>query len=288
MLETIKAQYDKMSKGQKKIADYISENMERAAFMTAMKLAEAASVSESTVVRFASMLGYEGYPEFQQAMADALQSRLVSPKKAQTNEFRENRSELLRRVLVSDAQNIVDTVGMIDSNIFDQAVDLITNARKICVVGIRTCGPLADYLTYYLRMMRDDVTSVTTTNISEIYEQLSWVQKEDLVIGISFPRYSLRTLRAMDYANHQGARIISITDSKYSPMNMYSSVCLWAKTDMITIADSLVAPMSTINALVIGVYLKNEEQIRKRLETLEQSWNAFQTYERDEMADYGE
>ena len=288
MLETIKAQYDKMSKGQKKIADYISENMERAAFMTAMKLAEAASVSESTVVRFASMLGYEGYPEFQQAMADALQSRLVSPKKANTNELRENRSELLRRVLVADAQNIVDTIGMVDGNTFDQAVELISNARKICIVGIRTCAPLADYLTYYLRMMRDDVLSVTTTNISEIYEQLSWVQKEDLVIGISFPRYSLRTLRAMDYANHQGARIISITDSKYSPMNMYSSVCLWAKTDMITIADSLVAPMSTINALVIGVYLKNEEQIRKRLETLEQSWNAFQTYERDEMADYGE
>ncbi|MCR5126682.1 MAG: MurR/RpiR family transcriptional regulator [Lachnospiraceae bacterium] len=288
MLDQIKSQYDKMSKGQKKIADYISENMERAAFMTAMKLAEAASVSESTVVRFASMLGYEGYPEFQQAMADALQSRLVSPKKANTNELRENRSELLRRVLVADAQNIVDTIGMVDGNTFDQAVELISNARKICVVGIRTCAPLADYLTYYLRMMRDDVLSVTTTNISEIYEQLSWVQKEDLVIGISFPRYSLRTLRAMDYANHQGARIISITDSKYSPMNMYSSACLWAKTDMITIADSLVAPMSTINALVIGVYLKNEEQIRKRLETLEQSWNAFQTYERDEMADYGE
>ena len=288
MLETIKAQYDKMSKGQKKIADYISDNMERAAFMTAMKLAEAASVSESTVVRFASMLGYEGYPEFQQAMADALQSRLVSPKKANTNELRENRSELLRRVLVADAQNIVDTIGMVDGNTFDQAVELISNARKICIVGIRTCAPLADYLTYYLRMMRDDVLSVTTTNISEIYEQLSWVQKEDLVIGISFPRYSLRTLRAMDYANHQGARIISITDSKYSPMNMYSSVCLWAKTDMITIADSLVAPMSTINALVIGVYLKNEEQIRKRLEALEESWNAFQTYDRDEMSDIGE
>ena len=288
MLDVIKAQYDKMSKGQKKIADYISENMERAAFMTAMKLAEAAAVSESTVVRFASMLGYEGYPEFQQAMADALQSRLVSPKKANTNELRENRSELLRRVLVADAQNIVDTIGMVDGNTFDQAVELISNARKICIVGIRTCAPLADYLTYYLRMMRDDVVSVTTTNISEIYEQLSWVQKEDLVIGISFPRYSLRTLRAMDYANHQGARIISITDSKYSPMNMYSSVCLWAKTDMITIADSLVAPMSTINALVIGVYLKNEEQIRKRLEALEESWNAFQTYDRDEMADIGE
>ncbi len=288
MLDVIKAQYDKMSKGQKKIADYISENMERAAFMTAMKLAEAAAVSESTVVRFATMLGYEGYPEFQQAMADELQSRLVTPKKAQTNEFRENRSELLRWVLVSDAQNIVDTIGMVDSDVFDQAVELISNARKICIVGIRTCAPLADYLTYYLRMMRDDVVSVTTTNISEIYEQLSWLKKEDVVIGISFPRYSLRTLRAMDYANHQGARIISVTDSKYSPMNMYSSVCLWAKTDMITIADSLVAPMSTINALVIGVYLKNEEQIRKRLEALEESWNAFQTYDRDEMADYGE
>ena len=288
MLDVIKAQYDKMSKGQKKIADYISENMERAAFMTAMKLAEAAAVSESTVVRFATMLGYEGYPEFQHAMADELQSRLVTPKKAQTNEFRENRSELLRRVLVSDAQNIVDTIGMVDSDVFDQAVELISNARKICIVGIRTCAPLADYLTYYLRMMRDDVVSVTTTNISEIYEQLSWLKKEDVVIGISFPRYSLRTLRAMDYANHQGAQIISITDSKYSPMNMYSSVCLWAKTDMITIADSLVAPMSTINALVIGVYLKNEEQIRKRLEALEESWNAFQTYDRDEMSDIGE
>ena len=288
MLDVIKAQYDKMSKGQKKIADYISENMERAAFMTAMKLAEAAAVSESTVVRFATMLGYDGYPEFQQAMADELQGRLVSPKKANTNEFRENRSELLRRVLVSDAQNIVDTIGMVDSDIFDQAVELVSNARKICVVGIRTCAPLADYLTYYLRMMRDDVVSVTTTNISEIYEQLSWLKKEDVVIGISFPRYSLRTLRAMDYANHQGARIISVTDSKYSPMNMYSSVCLWAKTDMITIADSLVAPMSTINALVIGVYLKNEEQIRKRLEALEESWNAFQTYDRDEMSDIGE
>ncbi|MBR3104717.1 MAG: MurR/RpiR family transcriptional regulator [Lachnospiraceae bacterium] len=288
MLDVIKAQYDKMSKGQKKIADYISENMERAAFMTAMKLAEAAAVSESTVVRFATMLGYDGYPEFQQAMADELQGRLVSPKKANTNEFRENRSELLRRVLVSDAQNIVDTIGMVDSDVFDQAVELVSNARKICVVGIRTCAPLADYLTYYLRMMRDDVVSVTTTNISEIYEQLSWLKKEDVVIGISFPRYSLRTLRAMDYANHQGARIISVTDSKYSPMNMYSSVCLWAKTDMITIADSLVAPMSTINALVIGVYLKNEEQIRKRLEALEESWNAFQTYDRDEMSDIGE
>ena len=287
MLDVIKAQYDKMSKGQKKIADYISENMERAAFMTAMKLAEAAAVSESTVVRFATMLGYDGYPEFQQAMADELQGRLVSPKKANTNEFRENRSELLRRVLVSDAQNIVDTIGMVDSDVFDQAVELVSNARKICVVGIRTCAPLADYLTYYLRMMRDDVVSVTTTNISEIYEQLSWLKKEDVVIGISFPRYSLRTLRAMDYANHQGARIISVTDSKYSPMNMYSSVCLWAKTDMITIADSLVAPMSTINALVIGVYLKNEEQIRKRLEALEESWNAFQTYDRDEMSDIG-
>ena len=288
MLDVIKAQYDKMSKGQKKIADYISENMERAAFMTAMKLAEAAAVSESTVVRFATMLGYEGYPEFQQAMADELQGRLVSPKKANTNELRENRSELLRRVLVADAQNIVDTIGMVDGNTFDQAVELISNARKICIVGIRTCAPLADYLTYYLRMMRDDVVSVTTTNISEIYEQLSWLKKEDVVIGISFPRYSLRTLRAMDYANHQGARIISVTDSKYSPMNMYSSVCLWAKTDMITIADSLVAPMSTINALVIGVYLKNEEQIRKRLEALEESWNAFQTYDRDEMSDNGE
>lgn len=288
MLDEIKGQYGNMSKGQKKVADFISNNVERAAFMTATKLAEAAGVSESTVVRFATLLGYDGFPEFQNAMAEELQSRLVSPKKAQTNQFRENRSELLRKVMVADAQNIVDTLGMLNGEAFENAVQLLRDARRVWIVGIRTCAPLAQYLAYYLHMMRDEVQCVTTSNISEIYEQLSWMQKEDVMVAISFPRYSMRTLKAMDFANRKSVRLIAVTDSKYSPMNMYSSCNLWTKTDMITMVDSLVAPMSMLNALVVGFYLQDEERISARLETMEELWDEFQIYDRDEMSDLGE
>ncbi len=288
MLEEIKKRYDLMSKGQKRIADYISDNYEQAAFMTAARLGEAAKVSESTVVRFAVMMGYAGYTEFQEEMAGRIREKLVSPKKTLTNHYRENKNDLLRGVLVADAQNIVDTIHLVDSGAFERAVDIIESARKVYIVGIRTCAPLASYLAYYLNMIREDVISVTSPNITELYEQLYWMNSEDALLGISFPRYSLRTLKAMEFGNERNARLITISDSEYSPMNMYSSCNLWAKTDMVTVADSLVAPMSIINALTVALFMRNEEKVTKNLKDMEKVWNDFQIYETDDMTKIGE
>ena len=277
-----------MSQAQKKVADYITDNDEVAAFMTAAKLGKAAGVSEATVVRFTAMLGYDKYSEFQQAMIDEIQSRLVSDKKSTTNKLKADPSGLMKKVLVHDAQNIVDSIHMVPDTTFDMAVDMLEGAKHIYVLGIRNCAPLAEILAYYLGVIRPDVKVVNSVNISEMYEQLNWIGKGDVLVGISFPRYSLRTLRAMDFANSQGARLISITDSEYSPMNMYSSCNLWAKSDMITLLDSLVAPMSVINALVVALYLRNEDQIQDNTERLEKLWKNYQTYDKDELGDPGE
>ena len=277
-----------MSQAQKKVADYITDNDEVAAFMTAAKLGKAAGVSEATVVRFTAMLGYDKYSEFQQAMIDEIQSRLVSDKKSTTNKLKADPSGLMKKVLVHDAQNIVDSIHMVPDTTFDMAVDMLEGAKHIYVLGIRNCAPLAEILAYYLGVIRPDVKVVNSVNISEMYEQLNWIGKGDVLVGISFPRYSLRTLRAMDFANSQGARLISITDSEYSPMNMYSSCNLWAKSDMITLLDSLVAPMSVINALVVALYLRNENKIQDNTERLEKLWKNYQTYDKDELGDPGE
>ncbi len=288
MLNDILGIYDKMSPAQKKIADYISENDEVASFMTAARLGKAAGVSEATVVRFTAMLGYDKYSEFQQAMIDEIQSRLVSDKKSTTNKLKADPSGLMKKVLVHDAQNIVDSIHMVPDAVFDMAVDMLNEAEHIYVLGIRNCAPLADILSYYLGVIRPGVRSVTSNNISELYEQMNWIGKGDVLVGISFPRYSLRTLKAMDYANSRGARLISVTDSEYSPMNMYSSCNLWAKTDMITFADSLAAPLSVINALTVALYLKNEDTILENTRRLENLWKDYQTYDKDELGDPGE
>ena len=288
MLNDILGIYDKMSPAQKKIADYISENDEVASFMTAARLGKAAGVSEATVVRFTAMLGYDKYSEFQQAMIDEIQSRLVSDKKSTTNKLKADPSGLMKKVLVHDAQNIVDSIHMVPDAVFDMAVDMLNEAEHIYVLGIRNCAPLADILSYYLGVIRPGVRSVTSNNISELYEQMNWIGKGDVLVGISFPRYSLRTLKAMDYANSRGARLISVTDSEYSPMNMYSSCNLWAKTDMITFVDSLAAPLSVINALTVALYLKNEDTILENTRRLENLWKDYQTYDKDELGDPGE
>lgn len=288
MFDDITKLYPTMSQAQKKVADYITDNDEVAAFMTAAKLGKAAGVSEATVVRFTAMLGYDKYSEFQQAMIDEIQSRLVSDKKSTTNKLKADPSGLMKKVLVHDAQNIVDSIHMVPDTTFDMAVDMLEGAKHIYVLGIRNCAPLAEILAYYLGVIRPDVKVVNSVNISEMYEQLNWIGKGDVLVGISFPRYSLRTLRAMDFANSQGARLISITDSEYSPMNMYSSCNLWAKSDMITLLDSLVAPMSVINALVVALYLRNENKIQDNTERLEKLWKNYQTYDKDELGDPGE
>ena len=274
LLIRIDEKYPKFSKGQKRLADYIKENYDKAAFLTAAKMGEAVGVSESTVVRFATQLGYKGYPEFQKALGELVRTKLNSIQRMEVTYGRIDRSEILATVLQSDIEKIKQTLESVDNHAFELAVDTILAAKKVYVIGIRSCAPLAKFLTFYLNLICEDVVEVDTNSSSEIFEQL---------IGISFPRYSMRTLKALEFASNRKAKVITLTDSVNSPMNLYSSCNLIAKSDMASIVDSLVAPLSVINALVVALCMKKQDDVIETLETLEDIWDEYQVYSRDEL-----
>lgn len=275
--------YIKMSKGHKAIAAYISDHYDQAAFMTAAKLGETVGVSESTVVRFAMHLGYEGYPEFQNALAEWVKNKLNSVQKMGAKYGKSTQSEILTSVLSADIEKIQDTIVNLDPAAFEAAVDIILGAQTIYLIGVRSCEPLADFLHFYLNMIRGNVVLIKTTSVSEMFEQMIRVGEKDAVIGISFPRYSMRTLKAMEFANDRNAKVITITDSIHSPMNLYSSCNLLARSDMVSIVGSLVAPLSVINALVVALCLRRPDDVKRNLETLEDVWNNYQVYLNDEI-----
>ena len=275
--------YIKMSKGHKAVAAYISDHYEQAVFMTAAKLGETVGVSESTVVRFAAALGYEGYPEFQKALETWVKDKLNTVQKIGTKYGKSSQSEVVSSVLNADVEKIQDTLVSLDTAAFEAAVDIILGAKTIYLVGVRSCEPLADFLHFYLNMIRGDVILLKTTSVSETFEQMIRITEKDAMIGISFPRYSMRTLKAMEFANDRNAKVITITDSIHSPMNLYSSCNLLARSDMVSIVDSLVAPLSLINALVVALCLKQPEAVKHNLETLEEVWNNYQVYLNDEI-----
>ena len=233
--------------------------------MTAAKLGEVVGVSESTVVRFATHLGYKGYPEFQRALEELVRNKLNSVQRMEVTYGRISQSKILESVLQSDAERIKETLNRIDDNAFELAVDTILNAKRIYIVGIRSCAPLASFLAFYLNMMFDDVHLLSTNSSSELFEQMVRISKDDVIIGISFPRYSMRTLKAMEFANNRSAKVITITDSVHSPMNLYSSCNLIAKSDMASIVDSLVAPLSVINALIVALCMKKQGEVVQTL-----------------------
>ena len=256
----INEHYAKMSKGHKAIADYISEHYDQAVFMTAAKLGETLGISESTVVRFAAGIGYDGYPKFQKALESCVQGKLNGIQKMDAKYGRSSQSEILTSVLSADIEKIQDTIDNLDPAAFESAVATILEAETIYIMGLRSNEPLAAFLHFYLH-----------------------IGPKDCFIGISFPRYSMRTLKAMEFANDRNAKVIAITDSIHSPMNLYSSCNLLARSDMVSVVDSLVAPLSVINALVVALCLKCPEQVRKNLETLEETWNNYQVYLNDEI-----
>ncbi len=272
-----------MSKGQRKLATYISRNYDKAVFMTAARMGDEVGVSESTVVRFATLLGYSGYPAFQKAMEEMVQDKLNSIQKIEIAAGNMTRQEVLETVLRADAEKIKLTLDTLDREAFEVAVDTILNAKRIYVIGIRSCAPLASFLGFYLNLMFRDVTIVSTNNSSEIFEQMLRIDEDDCIIGISFPRYSMRTLKAMEFANSRNAKVITITDSKNSPMNLYSSCNLLARSDMASIVDSLVAPLSVINALIVSLCMKKQDNVVETLEMLEDIWNEYQVYGSDEI-----
>ena len=283
LLNKIDKKYEQMSKGQKLLADYILKNYDKAVFLTAAKLGKVVGVSESTVVRFATQLGYQGYPGFQKALEELVRNKLNSIQRMEVTYGRISQSEILASVLQSDIEKIKLTLANMDQNAFELAVDTILNAKRIYVVGIRSCAPLANFLSFYLNLIFDNVTSVHTNSSSEIFEQLIRIGAEDVIIGISFPRYSMRTLKALEFASNRKAKVITLTDSVHSPMTLYSSCNLIARSDMASIVDSLVAPLSVVNALVVALCMKKQKDVIATLETLEQIWDEYQVYSSDEL-----
>lgn len=275
--------YGRLSKGQKLIATYITDNYDKAVFLTAAKLGEVVGVSESTVVRFATHLGYKGYPEFQSALEELVQGKLNSVQRMEVTYGRFSQSKILEAILKADSDRIQSTLGKIDENTFELAVETILQAKHIYIIGIRSCAPLASFLAFYLTLMFENVHLIQTSSSSEIFEQMVRIGKEDVIIGISFPRYSMRTLKAMEFANNRSAKVITLTDSVHSPMNLYSSCNLLADSDMASVVDSLVAPLSVINALIVALCMKKQSEVAKTLEMLEDVWDEYQVYGNDEI-----
>ena len=283
LLKMIDERYQKFSKGQKKLADFIREDYDKAAFLTAAKMGEEVGVSESTVVRFATALGYDGYPEFQKALGELVRMKLNSIQRMEVTYGRISQGEILTSVLHSDIEKIKLTMEAIDHEAFEMAVDTILKAKRIYVIGIRSCSPLASFLSFYLNLICENVTAVNTNSSSEIFEQLIRVSEDDVVIGISFPRYSMRTLKALEFASNRKATVITLTDSVHSPMTLYSSCNLIARSDMASIVDSLVAPMSLINALIVSICLKNSEQVVENIEKINAFVDNFEYSGNDEI-----
>ena len=275
--------FAQMSKSHKKIASYIMDHYDTAVFMTAATLGKEIGISESTVVRFAAGLGYDGYPKFQKALEEWVKSKWNSLQQMGAKYGNSSQSEILTSVIRADMEKMEDTIHNLDPSAFETAVSSILEAKHVYVIGLRSCEPLASFLSFYLSMIRGDVMQLKTTSTTELFEQMIRVSDEDVVIGISFPRYSMRTLKAMEFANDRNAKVITITDSVHSPMNLYSSCNLLARSDMVSIVDSLVAPLSVINALVVALCVKAPEQASKNLKDLEEVWANYQVYLNDEI-----
>ncbi|MDR1570793.1 MAG: MurR/RpiR family transcriptional regulator [Oscillospiraceae bacterium] len=266
----------RLSKGHRRIAEYIIEHYDKAIFMTASKLGEKVGISESTVVRFAAALGYEGYPQLQKALQELVRHRLTVVQRFEMSTDI-NPSEVLRTVLRTDMQNIRQTIEEIDERVFDEVVERLLGARHIYVLGVRAAAPLASFLGYYLSFVFENV-HVAATGVIDIFERIARISAEDVLIGISFPRYSTRTLEAMSFAKSHGAQVIAITDGPMSPLVDAATICLTAHTDMASFVDSLAAPLSMINALIVALGLHRRQELTDHFALLEDIWDAYHVY----------
>lgn len=269
-----------LSKGHKKIAEYILEHYEKAAYATAAKLGTTVGVSESTVVRFATELGFSGYPEFQTALQDIIRNKLTSIQRIEATTDRMNSDDVLEKILNSDIDKIRKTLEECDKDEFYNAVNTIISAKRIYIVGTRSASALARFLAYYFNLMFENARFINTASMSEMFEQIMRIEQGDVMIGISFPRYSKQTAKALNFASENGARVIAITDSKNSPIAESATHTLLAKSDMASFVDSLVAPMSLINALIIAIGIKKQDEIKKNFECLEDIWDKYDVYEK--------
>ena len=268
------------SKGQKRIARSILDHYDKAAYMTASRLGSIVEVSESTVVRFAIEVGFDGYPEMQRALQELIRTRLTAVQRVDVTNSLIGEDDVLDKVLGSDADKIRRTLDEIDRKSFDEAVEKIVAARSIYIIGVRSSSTLAGFLNFNFRMILDNVKFVQTTSGSEMFEQIMSIGPEDVLIAISFPRYSKRIINAVEYATGAGADVISITDSRQSPIAAGADQLLLARSDMVSFVDSLVAPLSIINAIIVAVARKKPDDVRERLEKLEHIWDEYDVYDK--------
>ena len=268
------------SKGQKRIAGYILEHYDKAAYMTASKMGALVGVSESTVVRFAIELGFEGYPEMQKSLQELIRMKLTSVQRVEVTNSLIGEGDVLEKILVSDAEKIRRTLEEIDHDAFEAAVDKIVAAEKIYIIGVRSSSSLAGFLNFNFRMMFDNVKFVQTTSGSEMFEQIMSINENDVMIAISFLRYSKRIVNAVEYAHNAGADVISLTDSHQSPIAGLADQLLLARSDLVSFVDSLVAPLSIINAIIVAVSRKKMDDIRVRFDKLEKIWDEYEVYDK--------
>ena len=276
MIARLNRSGSKLSKSHRRIAAFIAQHYDKAVYMTAARLGEAVGVSESTVVRFAVAMGYEGYPQLQQSLQELVRHRLTATQRFEmTSEIGEG--SVLSTVLRADMQNIRSTIEGIDEAAFNEAVRVISGARRIYILGLRSAAPLAEFTGYYLHYILDDVR-VVAAGSTDVFESISRVERDDVLLAISFPRYSSRTIEAMRFARVRGAQVIGITDGPMSPLHEWADICLSVRTDMASFVDSMAAPMSVINALIVALGIKNREIVAERFKQLEEVWDAYSVY----------
>ena len=282
LLSRLESNTASFSKGQKKIAAYIMQNYDKAAFMTASALGEKVGVSDSTVVRFASELGFKGYPEFQKEIQQMIKSKLTAVQRMEVSESLIGDGDVIRSVLSKDIELIRETAEKTSKEDFKRAVEAIKKADKIYILGVRSSAALASFLAFYFNLVFDSVVLVDTSSASEMFEQMFRIGEGDVCIAISFPRYSKQTVNALRFIADRKATVISITDNDASPMVPYTDHLLVAKSNMASVVDSLVAPLSLINALIVSVTLSKKDEVYNNFNELESIWEKYQVYEKED------
>lgn len=282
LLSVLKSKESTFSKGQRRIAHYILESYDKAAFMTANVLGKTVGISESTVVRFAVELGYDGYPSMQKALQELVVNRLTAAQRIEVTNDRIGDQNILASVLQSDMEKLRQTGETVDKAAFEAAVKAILDAERVYIIGVRSAAPLANFLGYYLNYMFQNVHILTTSGAGEMFEQIVGVNSRDAVIAFSFPRYSATTSKIAQYCHSTGATVIGVTDSQFSSLAQSSDHVLVAKSDMVSLVDSLVAPLSVVNALIVGIAARKEKELSKTFQELEHVWSEYNVYEKQD------
>ena len=282
ILDILKERQSTFSKGQRLIAKYISEDYDKAAFMTANRLGKTVGVSESTVVRFAVDLGFDGYPSMQKAMQEMVLNRLTSVQRIEVANNRIGDQDVVSMVVQSDIEKLRQTGESLSREEFNAAVNAILNAKRVYILGVRSAAPLAEFLGYYLNYMFNNVHTITGCGTSEMFEKIVGIDSRDVVIAFSFPRYSSATTKGAQYCRSTGATVIGITDNRESPLGQSSDHVLCAKSDMVSLVDSLVAPLSVVNALIVAIASKRQKELHRTFESLERIWDQYNVYEKQE------